>query len=248
MNRVAGAARSERENGFTIIEVLFFLAISGGLVAALLATVGFTISRQRFTDSVVSTQSYVQSQYNETLNVINDRSGTSCSQGNGNTTAVGSGTTPRGASACVVLGKAIDVTPGSSRMTAYTVVGREPAETDGVSGGALLALYAPAADPASAQSFDAPWDASVTGLRRQSGDPISRLLLLRSPDSGLVLTFGGGSNITDALRAGTGTFALCLKSADISGAVSAVTLSPVSGSEGVTTESDLSPSRQADVC
>ena len=46
MNKLSG--------GFTIIEVMLFLAVSGVLAAGILATVGGTIGAQRYRDAVDS--------------------------------------------------------------------------------------------------------------------------------------------------------------------------------------------------
>jgi len=256
MRREVGRAGSA---GFTIIEVILFLAISSALVIGLLATVGSTISRQRFTDSVTSTQAFLQSGYNETLNVINDRSSDACSVASG-TTVVGSGAvaTNRGASNCVVLGKALDFTPDGSVITTHTVIGTEPTTASTDTGADLLKRYAPGIDTStrstgdgSTATYDLPWGAQVIGVRQNgSTERATRVLLLRSPDSGLVLTFGdnGGTSLIGALTSGAHAYNLCLKSADIINAVSMVALSSATGAEGVTTRFDLNGTAQGSLC
>lgn len=64
MNKLSG--------GFTIIEVMLFLAVSGVLAAGILATVGGTIGAQRYRDAVDSFADFVQGQYDKTVNVQND--------------------------------------------------------------------------------------------------------------------------------------------------------------------------------
>ena len=46
--------------GFTIIEVMLFLAITGLLAVGVLATVGNSINVQRYRDAVVTLQTEVQ--------------------------------------------------------------------------------------------------------------------------------------------------------------------------------------------
>ena len=240
-------------DGFTIIEVLFFLAISGALIVALLTTVGVTISRQRFSDSVNGAQAFVQSQYNETLNVVNNREPASCGTGGNGATSPGTGaaTTNRGASNCVVLGKAIDFTIGSSVVTAYPVVGREPAADPDATGAELLAKYAPGIDTNNPETYEVSWGASVIGVRQQNTNrTITRILLLRSPDSGLVLAYGGDRSASPASALGVtaGTYDVCIQSADLTNAVSMVALSPIAGAEGVTTKFDLNNAEQGSLC
>ncbi|HEU4715394.1 MAG TPA: prepilin-type N-terminal cleavage/methylation domain-containing protein, partial [Candidatus Saccharimonadales bacterium] len=64
---------AKTQNGFTIIEVMLFLAITGMLAAAILVGSGVAIGQQRYRDSVSSLQSYIQQQYNKVINVTNDR-------------------------------------------------------------------------------------------------------------------------------------------------------------------------------
>ena len=64
MNKLSG--------GFTIIEVMLFLAVSGALAAGILVTVGGTIGAQRYRDAVDSFADFIQRQYDRTINVQND--------------------------------------------------------------------------------------------------------------------------------------------------------------------------------
>lgn len=236
--------------GFTIIEVTLFLAISGALVVGLLATVGFAISRQRFTDSLSGTQAFIQSQYNETLNVVNDRPAGTCTAASG-TTMTGSGTVGRGSSGCVVLGRAIVFNSSNpAQILAYPVVGEEPASSTGT-GGQLLTAYKPGVDTTSPEEYEVPWGAQVFKVDQAgTSTPVSRILLLRSPDSGLVLTFAdnGGASLAGALSSPSSRYDVCLRSGDLTSAIAAVSLSAVAGSEGVTTQGDINTSQPGSPC
>lgn len=242
-----GASSRAGAAGFTIIEVMLFLAISGALVVALLATVGGAVSRQRFSDTINSTQAFLQSQVDETLNVVNTRGNASCSTGSGNT-VLGSGSVQPGASNCVVLGRALDFTPGNSHVTMYPVVGHEPATPSTNTGYKLLADYKPTIDTDNAESYDIAWDEPVASIYSSGATNITRVLLLRSPDSGLVLTFGGNTTMLDTINAGTRAVNLCFKAGDLAGSEALVAVSQVSGSEGITTKFDIAPSDQTGQC
>jgi len=58
--------------GFTIIEVMLFLAVTGVLAAGILASVGSTLGLQRYRDAVDGFSSYIQGQYGQTISVRND--------------------------------------------------------------------------------------------------------------------------------------------------------------------------------
>ena len=50
-----------KSKGFTIIEVMLFLAVTGALAVAILVGSGVAIGQQRYKDSVNSLQSFIQS-------------------------------------------------------------------------------------------------------------------------------------------------------------------------------------------
>ncbi len=61
------------QRGFTIIEVILFLAISGLLLGVAIASVNANINNSRFNDAVRSTTSYLQGQYSEVAAGQSDR-------------------------------------------------------------------------------------------------------------------------------------------------------------------------------
>lgn len=237
MRREVGEASSA---GFTIIEVVLFLAISGSLVVALLATVGTSISRQRFTDSLTGTTSFMQLQYDETLNVVNNRTVSGCSKASGVTITTGGGSA-RGASGCVILGKSLEFSPTSATIMTHTIIGTEPTVAGPQTGADLLKTYAPGVDGSSSSPYDIPWGTTVNSVRVDgTSNHVNRILLLRSPDSGTILTFGdnGGNSLVGALSSGPQTYNVCIQSADLVGTTALVSLSPIAGAEGVIGKSD----------
>ena len=62
-----------RSAGFTIIETMLVLAITGALVAAMFVGIGTSISIQRYRDAVTTFKDTLQEQYSALANVSNDR-------------------------------------------------------------------------------------------------------------------------------------------------------------------------------
>lgn len=105
-----------RTDGFTIIELTLFLAISGLLLMAMLIGTGTMAARQRFTDTTDSLQTFFQSQYEEVINGVNVRSSSNSCTADGGTT-----TTP-GKSQCLLLGKVLTIhTTNTKADMAYIV-------------------------------------------------------------------------------------------------------------------------------
>ena len=97
----------QHKHGFTIIEVVLFLAISGGLAVMLLAGTSAAIQRQQYRDSVESFANFLSTQYSRVISVENDREDTTCP-------LLPTETTKRGQSSCVIVGRYIVTTDDSS--------------------------------------------------------------------------------------------------------------------------------------
>lgn len=148
--------------GFTIIEVLLFLAISGLLLMIALAAVTGTINNTRFSDATNGLESFLSQQYSEVQSGVSFRP-----DGDIACVPAGSPEKPGAANNCIVLGRLIDFVPLSDLgpgnpvglLRSYTVVGTrcpdvpDPVEagcpggsgvTDGTEAG-KLAAYSPRA-------------------------------------------------------------------------------------------------------
>lgn len=171
---------TKQRAGFTIIEVMLFLAVGAALTIAIMAGMSAGIAAQRYQDAVATLQSDVQQQYEDVVSVANYREGAS---------AISGCTGTRGASDCVILGKLLTISPGGI-LHKHEVYGREPSSS------ALnatsneydaLRLYDPAWIGHSMQSARMEWGTRVYNPGGASTD-IS-ILILRSPQSGSVYTF-----------------------------------------------------------
>lgn len=202
-----------RALGFTIIELMLFLAVSGFLFVALLVGVNNGIVQQRYKDSVYAFSSFLQNQYFEVLNPRNEQrtSDLKCTNSvvSASDPSVPSGTTdPRGASKCVILGKAISVknSPegGDTKIKSYTVVGtcdvtpvdNKCENNNFQSDTEALARYQPKIIPETAVApteIGLEWGSWLAKKDPSNNlidnGPIASYLILRSPLSGTIKAF-----------------------------------------------------------
>lgn len=205
--------------GFTIIETMMFLAITGLLAVGILAGTGAAIAQQRYKDSVNSLQSFVQDQFSKVTNVTNSRDGNwSCSAG----VVAKDGDEPRGTGECVILGRLISIDETGQQLTASDVVAQrlEGAKTKTSDIDELTDNYTIATSPIDIETEDVAWGATVVKPGAGSADPQpTNILIVRSPLSGRILTFVSASTLNSPsalIAAGLTSTAtpLCVKPAD----------------------------------
>lgn len=174
--------------GFTVIEVMLFLAVTGMLAIGILVGSGVAIGQQRYRDSVSSLKSFIQQQYNEVANVVNSRNkGWTCDS-TGAITEVPSGQ-PRGTSECVFLGRLITVNSGGTELRSANVTAyRIPGTPEGASDVAEIANYRLSISPIDQEVEEVAWGAQVVKQDTAAPMPVS-ILIVRSPLSGSLLTF-----------------------------------------------------------
>lgn len=172
--------------GFTIIEVVLFLAITGMLVTGILAGAGYSIDMQRYRDGAVSLQTALQKQYSEVLNVSN-----------GTRATAKCGTVNRGQSECVILGRYVTLSKQTSDGQTAGQLTSENIVASVVSSGldevgdleALRTQYTYSLDPESRTSTDMEWQTTPSVSGSPGTDLLMTMVILRSPSSGLVYTF-----------------------------------------------------------
>jgi type II secretory pathway pseudopilin PulG len=165
-----------KTNGFTIVETMLFLGISGLLIMGVLVGTGTSINIQRYHDSVTSLQSTLQQQYSNVANVSNDVMNNTCGGSENN----------RGQSNCVILGKYITTSDGKT-LDIKDVLGSGTSTTPDD----LVALkdYNPFVSTESIpEKYDVSWGASVVQPGSDNVYALS-MLILRSPSSGIIRTF-----------------------------------------------------------
>jgi type II secretory pathway pseudopilin PulG len=188
---------TQAARGFTIIEVMLFLAVTGLLTIGVLVGSSRTITQQRYRDSVSSLKSLIQEQYSQTANVVNgDVQNPVCNK-RGNTLDLDPRTLRfRGTSECLILGRYLLIEP--KKVTAYDVIGLPNSDNEGADDIAALRDYSLTLS----ENFEAEeiaWDATVVRPRTTTGMTTS-VLVARSPLSGSTLTFiGDGNQLPSAL-------------------------------------------------
>jgi type II secretory pathway pseudopilin PulG len=191
--------------GFTIIETMLFLAITGVLVATMLVGIGTSINIQRYRDSVSSFKSFLQSQYSDITNVQNDRDDNWKCDATAQTTQTGT-VQSRGQSNCVVIGRYIWISGGTTVTTvnAYQTGTANGSDIAALSGGYTLGL-----STINQQTDELEWGTAIAWPTAGSGaqtptTPRSiAILIVRSPESGSVYTFTADNpppveSVTDA--------------------------------------------------
>lgn len=174
--------------GFTIIETILFLGITGLLVMGVLVGTGTSINIQRYRDSIVSLQSFIQQQFSDVSNVNNERNSNWFCDKSSTITQSGSGTA-RGQSDCAILGRFITTTNGSHSLLVKSVVGYIPP-------GSVAALndidafkqYNIKVSPITSDNYDIEWNTFLVTQGSNTAASFS-MLILHSPLSGVVRTF-----------------------------------------------------------
>ncbi len=173
--------------GFTIIETMLFLGISGLLVMVVLVGTGSAINTQRYRDSVTSLQSLLQQQYSEVANVINNTSVNTCGSENN---------IPRGQSQCVVLGRYITTKDDGSTLIVRDVIGQPidinaEMKTDDVE---VLKQYTLSVLPTADKNYTVEWGSLLKNTNGTTNSSLS-MLILRSPSSGVIRTFINNTSV-----------------------------------------------------
>lgn len=202
--------------GFTIIETMLVLAITGLLVSTLFVGIGGTINNQRYKDSVTSFKATLQQQFTFAINATNVSDVSSkwtCSNAaivtEVNAPSAAGGITAPGQSDCVILGQYTSVV--NDKIASVSIIGKKTGTTTGLDDVAdLKTNYVFGIAQNSIETSTLEWGASITwptgpsgGIdAKTSGDTSSRsigILTVRSPQSGTVYTFTDDA-VADAIQ------------------------------------------------
>ncbi|HWT40822.1 MAG TPA: hypothetical protein VN081_06190 [Dongiaceae bacterium] len=181
-------------HGFTIIETMLFLAVSGILILAMIAGTGASLNIQRYRDAVESFKSLVQQQYSDLNSVQNSRSDTLSCDSNAN--PVANGDQLPGQTGCFIIGKYMRI--DASDVAIYNVLAYQKStviQPDDIT--SLKNNYNISVDTTNVENYTMEWGTQIawpvsgTGASAQPTPRQLGMLFLRSPDSGLLYTFSG---------------------------------------------------------
>lgn len=168
--------------GFTIIEVMLFLAVSGALAAGVLATSTVGINNQRYQDAVNSFKALVQEEFVNTGRVVNPREGVGvCPAPLGGVAAI-----PGASKECIVMGRLMTISAGGA-ITRVNIIGKATTATETAASDIdIFRSYAVAIDSLSQQTGEMSWG---TAPYRSGGAQDVSIIILRSSLTGNILAF-----------------------------------------------------------
>ena len=179
--------RTQTRSGFTIIEVMLFLAITGALTVAILVGSGAAINRQRYRDSVNSFKGLIQEQYGQVSNVVNSETrNPSCSWSAAELTLNDNEDSKqaRGTSDCLIIGRFLLIHPTTTAT--YNVIGHPPNTTNQTGDSNLLGEYAMTLE--GPEDYEISWGAQL--VNPGGNTPVTAgVLVVRSPASGSLVTY-----------------------------------------------------------
>lgn len=173
--------------GFTIIESMLFLAISGLMIVGVIAGAGVSINVNRYKDATTSLDAYLQGQYDKTINVQNDRANQlGCAGG----TITENGNQARGTSTCMVIGRLVSVTNSGTTLESQPVYAASDGSTanDDLTALTNSALFLSNSAEAP-ESYTLDWGTKLVEPKTNTPLETTKLLIVRSPSSGTIRTF-----------------------------------------------------------
>ena len=179
--------RQKFQTGFTIIEVILFLAVAGVMLSAVIVGAGTSLGTQRYRDSVTSLQSYLQDQYFEVSNVRNQLRTEKLTCAADGTVSFGSALSQnRGRSTCVIMGRYITIGSSSNKLAVYPVIGIKNSTVYGTDL-EIFKSYTLKTIPQLVEDFTVDWGSNM--LNDSFAAAAFTILILQSPSSGSVRTF-----------------------------------------------------------
>ena len=179
--------------GFTILETMLFLAITGLLIIGMIVGVGASIDSQRYNDGVQAFETLIQDQYSQLANVQIDHNANWTCGASAQPTQVADGTS-RGQSNCVIMGRYMVI--DQNTITTESVIGYQTGtSTTGNDIAHLKSNYTLSLSTTDATTDQMEWGTKLTwpvsGPEAHPG-AVGRsfgILFITSPDSGSNYTF-----------------------------------------------------------
>lgn len=217
-------SQSVRRQGFTVIEVVLFLAVTGLMLMGILIGVGGAVSRQQYEDTVTTLIDYYQGQFSAVDNVRSNRAPTArCGTASG---VVGGGQVQNVGTSieCSIVGRLVRSSDGrtitSEPVYATADIRNLPQLPSGATErdyiDALRLRIVPSAEAHiirdDIETYPVPWNAGIFVNGNQSEGRFS-LLIIKLPSNGLIRTYGipgYESNPATIISGGTSPLRICV--------------------------------------
>jgi len=209
--------------GFTIIETMLFLGVTGLIMSFMLVGVSTQLNQRRYQDASTSLITYMQNQYNLVSNVNNSRPDSEqCTAGQIQPTG---GTQSVGMSDCTIVGRLLRSTDAGKKITSVAVVAtRDAALLPLVRGDTDVKVLRDAllTTGLSPESYEPQWSTTIVQPAPNNDQPSTfSILIVRMPTSGVIHTFVSqdeAASFNDLLNdANVVDFRLCLESTGLLG-------------------------------
>lgn len=176
---------THRHAGFTIIEVMLFLAISGALVTMLLVGVSASIQREQYRDATQSFAQFMRSQYDGVINVENNHN-----NNHPRKCPLISSTPPtyNGQSHCVIVGRYVHTARDSGDLyRSYPVYAAK-----------IGGLWRYGVDAAAKEDYTVNWGVRTYVAGRDKERARISFLMYRHPDTGQVAVLSDSATYVPA--------------------------------------------------
>lgn len=191
--------------GFTVIEVMLFLAITGLMMFGLFLGISSAIGRQQYEDTVSSLVDFTQGQYNLVSNVRSNRDAAALCTASGFSVGTGPASDMgRGTSDCTIIGRLITSSDGK-QITSRPVFATKDITTINQSGvdeqSIIKEMNLLVANNdnivGDVETYSVPWSGRVY-VNGVSNPPASvfSLLIIKMPGSGMTRTYSVPSLVT----------------------------------------------------
>lgn len=194
-------SNGRRQPGFTIIETMLFLGVTGLIMSFMLVGVSTQLNQRRYQDASTSLMTYVQNQFSLVNNVNNSRDpNESCSGGQIQPTGGSSG--PGTSHDCTIVGRLLRSADSGKTINATQVVATvDAASLPFIQGDSDVKILHDARLTTSltSQAYSTQWGTSLVKPAPDNAQVSTfSMLIVRMPTTGVVHTFAS-MNETDTL-------------------------------------------------
>lgn len=193
---------AKTNRGFTVIEVILFLAVASLMMAGVLVGIGSSVNSQRYNEALYSFEDFIKGQYSLTDNVRNNRPADQVCSPSSISLTPGS-PEPRGTSECTIAGRLISTTDGreiTSRPVFATAGTYDTSGDEDLLLSSLDLIAGPVDLVSDDETFNVPWQTYIyTDRDNKTTSNEFSILILNLPTNGLTRTYFQDSAATSTM-------------------------------------------------